>query len=124
MGSPVPIPGSDEAGCLEAGQPTQLWKNLFEISPDAQVVCRLDGTVEQVNPRAAAFLKINLTGSKPVSIFHSLLPPADQRLKEILRNPDVQPDHLNSAAMFAPGASCGLIDIEVAPLGPLHRLVI
>ena len=28
------------------------WKHLFEASADAQMVCRADGMVEQINPRA------------------------------------------------------------------------
>ena len=35
------------------------WKHLFEASADAQVVCRNDGVVEQINPRAARLFHLD-----------------------------------------------------------------
>src|SRR5205814_1131286 len=35
------------------------WKHLFEASADAQVVCRGDGTVEQINPKAARLFHLD-----------------------------------------------------------------
>ena len=124
MGSPVSGSGSAEANDLAAGQLAQLWKNLFEVSPDAQVVCRLDGVVEQVNPRAALLLKLVPRDSDhSACIFDALLPPADQQLKDLLRRLPAHTEVLNFATVIAAGGTRGLTDLEVTPLGPARALI-
>ena len=44
--------------CEAATLPTESWWcGFFNAAPDAHVVCRNDGLVEQVNPRAARSLR-------------------------------------------------------------------
>jgi two-component system, cell cycle sensor histidine kinase and response regulator CckA len=125
MGSPESIIGSAGANNLASDQLAQLWKNLFDASPDAQVVCRADGATERINLRAARLLKLaSAERDRGICLFDALLPPADLRLKDLLRRLTSQPDVLHSVTVIAPGGTCGLIDLEVTPLELGQALIV
>src|SRR5262245_22707666 len=100
MGSPESITRSAGSDDLASDQLAQLWKNLFDASPDAQVVCRADGSTERINPRAARLLKLtSAERDRSRCIFDALLPPADQKLKEILLRLTHQQEVLHSVTV-------------------------
>lgn len=108
---PVLAGGSRSAVSALAGQ---WWKSFFDSSEDALVVCRRDGAVEQINPRALRFFKIKpATLVDGVCIFNLLSPPADRKLREILQREESRPDTLHS---IVAGAPRGLADLEITPL--------
>src|SRR5436190_9842034 len=125
MGLRDSIAGSAGANNLASDQLAQLWKNLFDASPDAQVVCRADGTTDRISPRAARLLKLTSTErDRGICLFDVLLPPSDQKLKTILDQLDHQADVLHSVTVIAPGGTCGLIDLELTPLEQRRALIV
>src|SRR5262245_27125400 len=125
MGSPESITGSAGECSPASDQLAQLWKNLFDASPDAQAVCRTDGTTERVNPRAARLLKLTSPErDRGICLFDALLPPADQTLKDLLLQLTNHPEVLHSVTVIAPGGTCGLIDLEITPLESGRALIV
>jgi PAS domain S-box-containing protein len=104
--------------------PELWWRSFFESSEDAQIVCRSDGLVVKINPKAARLLKVNRAAAEgDFSLFEVLAPPADQKLRELLRRGCVRPDALHSVALLMGGRQNGMADLELAPLDENHTLV-
>src|ERR1700742_3699852 len=94
------------------------WKRLFEASADAQMVCRQDGMVEQINPRAARLFSLNPARDEgSFSIFKVLAPPADEKLAMIWERGLARPDTLHSVSTSGASESHSLVDLELVPLG-------
>jgi PAS domain S-box-containing protein len=99
------------------------WRNFFESSEDAQLVCRSDGLVVEINPKAARLLKMGRAAEGEFSVLDVLMPPADQRLRESLRRGCIRPGAMHSVALLAGGQQTGVADLELAPLDEHHTLV-
>ena len=64
------------------------WWTLFNVSEDAQIVCRADGTVQHINPKAAQMFKLKLDLGRRRFFHFKILPlPANQKLERLLKNP-------------------------------------
>ncbi|MBC8095884.1 MAG: PAS domain S-box protein [Akkermansiaceae bacterium] len=125
MEAPVSMYRSAEDNDLTPDQLTHLWKNLFDSSQDAQIICRADGMVEKVNPRAIRLLRLNSPEEKVGSaIFNLLRPPADQKVREILQRRRPQPEVLYSMSLGVAGDISGPIDLEITPLDHGRFLVV
>jgi PAS domain S-box-containing protein len=94
-----------------------LWKSLFDAFPDAQVICRADGTIEHLNAQAAAQFKAALSQAAATPrIFDLLQPPADQKVRELFQRQPATPDLLYAVTVALPGMSLGPVDLEITPL--------
>ena len=102
----------------------QWWRSFFESSEDARVVCRSDGLVVKINPKAARLLKLDHTAIEGhFCIFDVLLPPAGSKLHEALGNGRVRTDTLHSVIIMTEGRQSGMTDLELVPLDLNHTLV-
>ena len=102
----------------------QWWRSLFESSEDAQVVCRSDGLVVKMNPKAARLFKMDRAAAKTdFSVFDFLLPSADDKLRESLQRGCIRTDGLHSVVLLAGGRQTGMADLELAPLDEHHTLI-
>lgn len=125
MGATVGIPASAKSNRLSPESLAQLWKNLFEGSPDAQAVCRLDGTIEHLNSRGARLIKLDAAAvPEDARIFDFLLYPGSQRLKEALERQPLQGETIHSVVILADGTPCGQIDVEVNAVEPGRAVVV
>ncbi len=104
--------------------PEKWWRNFFETSEDAQVVCRSDGLAVKINPKAARLLKVDRARAEgDFCVLNILVSPADQKLRESLQRGCIRPDALHSVALLAGGRQIGMSDLELAPLDEDHTLV-
>ena len=103
---------------------SRWWKTLFEASEDAQVVCRTDGVVEQINPRAARLLKLQPeTANGSFCLFTALSSPADQKLRTALGSVPERAGAIHSVTTLVDRAPRTLVDLEIVPLGDGYTLV-
>jgi PAS domain-containing protein len=93
------------------------WKRLFEASPDAQVVCRPDGGLETINPRAARLFNLDPACAEGISVFRLLSPPADEKLAGIWERGLTRADTLHSVSISKGGSQHSLVDLDLVPLG-------
>lgn len=106
------------------GAAGQWWENFFNASPEAQIVCRRDGIVEHINPRAA--LRFELAPAATVgvfSIFKLLSAPSDRKLAQILQAEHPGADTLHSVSARGDGMPGALMDLEIIPLDQDSLLV-
>ncbi len=104
--------------------PGRWWRNFFESSEDAQVVCDAEGLAVKINPKAARILKLDRsTMEGRFSVFDILQSPADQKLRDTLRHGCIRPEALHSVALMAGDRQNGLVDLELAALDEKHTLV-
>ncbi len=100
------------------------WRNFFESSEDAQVVCNADGLAVKINPRAARLLKLDGAAAEGnCSLFDVLLPPAGPKLREAIRSGRTRSDTLHSVILLAGDRQSGMMDLELVPLDEHHTLV-
>jgi len=105
--------------------PEQWWRNFFESSEDAQIVCRSDGIMREINPKAARLLKLDRNAKEAnYCICDMLLAPAGESLRETLRHGCGRSDTLHSVSIMAGGRLAGMADRELASLDDRHTLVI
>jgi PAS domain S-box-containing protein len=100
------------------------WQNFFNASDDAQIVCRKDGTILHVNPKAARRFRLEpgLDG-RFISIFKLLVAPAGRKLAQTLINPGKLSVALHSIITQLDGRPHALVDLEVVPLAAETSLV-
>ena len=93
------------------------WWSLFNASQDAQMICRPDGTVEHLNPRASRLFKFESEPAGAGLSIHKILPPeANQRLGWILQNLSASAETIKAVKIaLADGASLTM-DLEIIPL--------
>jgi PAS domain S-box-containing protein len=93
------------------------WKRLFEASGDAQVVCRANGIVEQINPKAARLFNLDPARDQgSFSVFRILAAPADQKLADIWERGLTRPDTLHSVSISRRAEPHSLVDLDLLPL--------
>ena len=94
------------------------WKHLFEASADAQVVCRSDGIVEQINPKAARLFHLDPALDDGVfSVYKILSQPAIEKLEEIWQRGLTRTGNIHSVRIPRAGGLHSLVDLELVPLG-------
>ena len=99
-------------------QSGRWWKHLFEASADAQVVCRDDGTVEQINPRAARLFHLDRARDEgTLSVFKIVSAPAAEKLESIWQRGLTRADNLHSVSIPRTGGMHSFVDLELVPLG-------
>jgi len=125
MLTPAAIPDQSGEGLLESRPYLELWwRSFFESSEDAQVVCRSDGLVVKINPKASRLLKLDRSAAEEhFSIFEVLLSPAASKLRETLRHANARSDTLHSVGILAGGRQSGMADLELVPLDKNHTLL-
>lgn len=113
--------GGEVATSLPVGR---WWEGFFSAAEDAHVVCRTDGVIVRINPRAARMLKLApALAEGNLSIFDSLAPPADRKLAEVLQRGLLHPETLHTVTTVLNGRPNGLVDLEITPLDGDHTLV-
>ena len=107
---------------VEAEAPEQeatglWWWSLFNSADSAQMVCRADGNIQHINPKATRTFKLKTEpdGSE-FSIYKILPAPAVQKLKRILRNRPSAAETIPSVLMVLDDASSLMMDLEIIPL--------
>ena len=94
------------------------WKHLFEASADAQVVCRSDSTVEQINPKAARLFHLDPARDEGAfSVYKILSQPAVEKLAEIWQRGLTRAVNIHSVRIPRAGGLHSLVDLELVPLG-------
>src|SRR6185437_3093741 len=94
------------------------WKSLFEASSDAQLVCRDNGLVEQINSRAVRLFNLNpLRDEGSLSVLNLLAAPADKKLSQIWERGLTRASHLHSVGLASNTSPYSLVDLELVPLG-------
>src|SRR6185312_17400554 len=100
------------------------WKHLFEASADAQVVCRSDGVVEQINPRAERLFHLDRARDEgSFSVFKIVSAPAGEKLKAIWQRGLTRGDNIHSVSIPRTGGMHSFVDLELVPLGGDHTLL-
>ncbi len=103
---------------------TQWWHSFFESSEDAQVICRSDGVVTRMNPRAAQLLKLKREVMEGhFCLFNMLMPPAGQKLLAAFHHHHRHSRVLHSVGIFVEGKQHSLADLELTVLDESHTLV-
>lgn len=125
MDASISTAGSAEETALGPKQLAQLWQKLFEASQDAQVICRVDGFLEHINPRAVRLLKLNSADDLfTPTLFDLLQSPANEKTTNILRRRKPQPEVLYSVSLILAGEPFGPIDLEITPLEERRFLIV
>ncbi len=94
------------------------WKHLFEASADAQVVCRDDGTIETINPKAARLFHLDRARDEgSLSVFKIVSTPAADKLESIWQRGLTRADNLHSVSIPRSGGMHSFVDLELVPLG-------
>jgi two-component system cell cycle sensor histidine kinase/response regulator CckA len=100
------------------------WKHLFEASTDAQVVCRSDGIVEQLNPKASRLFHLDRARDEgSFSVFNIVSRPADVKLAALLTRGVARAENLHSVRIPRAGGLHSFVDVELVPLGDGHTLL-
>ncbi len=94
------------------------WKHLFEASADAQIVCRSDGVVEQINPKAARLFHLNPARDEgSLSVFKILSEPAAEKLAMIWERGLPRAENIHTVKISRANGLHSLNDLELVPLG-------
>lgn len=100
------------------------WVNLFNASDDAQMVCRTDGIVQHINPKAARLFKLDpAQAAGSVSIYDLLASPPDGKLGQSLQCRQPHRDRLNTVMICQDGVN-SLMDLEAVALDGGFSLLI
>jgi two-component system cell cycle sensor histidine kinase/response regulator CckA len=100
------------------------WKHLFEASADAQVVCRNDGIVEQINAKAARLFHLEPARDEgSFSIFKILSEPAIEKLTAIWQRGLERAGNIHSVSIPRAGGLHSFVDLELVPLGDNFTLL-
>lgn len=100
------------------------WKGFFEASEDAQVICRTNGLVEQLNPGAARLFRVSpveVEGRCPV--FNFISPAVHRKLKAVLARPSARFQSLHGVLTLAAGTPRRLTDLEITMLPDGYALL-
>jgi PAS domain S-box-containing protein len=106
----------------ERDSTARWWRSVFNAAQDAQIVCRADGTVQYINPKAAQFFKLEAEKAE-FSIYDVLPLAVKQKLERLLRHHSARQETINSVTITTPEISNALMDLEVITLGGDSTLV-
>ena len=100
-----------------AAAPATWWWSLFNAADSAQMVCRLDGTAQHINPKAMRVFKLKPEpDGNDFSIYKLLPAPVGQKLGWILRNRPGSTETLPSVLVVIDYTTSSLMDLEIVPL--------
>lgn len=106
------------------GDAANWWENFFYSSEDAQIVCRIDGVAQHINPKAAQRFKLKPeTDDGTLSIFKLLSAPSDLKLAGLLKKNNSGSATLSSVIIQRAGAPYSLMDLQVTSLGDGYSLI-
>ena len=98
---------------------------LFDESEDAQLTCRANGEIVEVNKKAVQLLAIDRsTASKAHSVFEFLTPSTTGKFLDSLGQGIQRQQTLNSVTLVREGQPCLLTDLRILPLDSHHTLII
>jgi len=86
------------------------------------MVCRHDGQVEFLNPRAVRLLKA--ADAAALNLFNIVSAAAEKHIRQLTARSFPQPEMLYSVLIATGGASCSPIDLELTPLEDGRLLVV
>jgi len=93
------------------------WLSLFNASPDAQVICRADGSVQHANPRAQRLFKLPSAPVEAGLFLHQTLPPvANEILESLLQSPEADPQHRKGLKLLLVDGTSLIMDLDFVPL--------
>ena len=93
------------------------WLSIFNASPDAQVICRADGSIQHANPRAQRLFKFPPTPAEGGLFIHPLLPPAaTQILDSLLLTPGADSQHRKGLKLLLDDGTSLIMDLDFIPL--------
>jgi len=93
------------------------WWSLFNASQDAQLICRPDGTVEHLNPRASRLFKFESEPDGAGLSINKILPPTvSQRLGWILQNLSAPAETIKAVKIALADGTSLTMDLEIIPL--------
>jgi len=108
----------------DADNSANWWQNFFNASDDAQVVCRRDGTVLHVNPKAARRFRLKpAADGKYAPILKLFVPPAGRKISQALASQTTFPVSLHSIITQLDGRPHALVDLEIVPLGAATSVI-
>lgn len=123
MDAPVSTPGSAEESGFQPDSSGQLWRNLFDASQDAQVVCASDGVIQHANQRALRLLKLKQPAGG-LGLLRFFTGSAAQKAAEYFARRVPQPEVAYSAAVCIDGEHSDPLDVEFSPLPNGGSLVV
>jgi len=103
-----------DLSAVPAAPHSAWWRHLFVDSDDAQLVCHRDGTVCEVNRRAAQVFGV----TNGISLFHStmLAPGAASQLREALGRGTDRTETVGTVGITCVEGACLVADLQLMPL--------
>jgi PAS domain S-box-containing protein len=93
------------------------WAAMFNASPDPQVICRADGSVQHANPKAQHLFRFPSAPPAATVFIHQVLPAAAiQILDSILQNPAADPRHGKEIKVALVDGAGLIMDLDFIPL--------
>ena len=91
------------------------WRLFFDNSVDALLVCRVDGTIEEANPRAIHMLAL-VEGALCPSLFDSLAPVSARLVAEKLKAARGRQETVTGVRMIVRESVPQIVDLQITPL--------
>ncbi|HEY9175957.1 MAG TPA: PAS domain S-box protein [Verrucomicrobiae bacterium] len=108
----TPLPDADFLS--DAPPYADWWKSFFEVSEDAQVVCRADGLILYINPSAARLFRLSPDQAEGrASIYHGVTPLVHKKLQAALGPHRARFQLLHGVLTVAEGTPRRLTDLEI-----------
>jgi two-component system cell cycle sensor histidine kinase/response regulator CckA len=112
---------SVQSGLSKRESIDRWWWSLFNAASDAQMICRADGAVEYLNPRASRLFKLETEpGGAPretgFSIHKVLSEAVTQKLGWILQNRSAPVEIIKAVKVSLDERASSLMDLEIIPL--------
>ena len=99
----------------------EWWKAVFIESPEPQVICRRDGSIEEFNKAAARWLVDGSAFDPESAIFQLFSASTADRLKTILSRGET--GSMSGVSLLVDGQLSTVVNVVVVPLGGDHSLV-
>ncbi|HWY31069.1 MAG TPA: PAS domain S-box protein, partial [Candidatus Acidoferrum sp.] len=93
------------------------WAAMFNASPDPQVICQADGSVQRANSKAQHLFRFPSTPPEATVFIHQVLPPAAMQIFDSARqNPAADPQHGKGIKVASADGSGLIMDLDFIPL--------
>jgi len=98
------------------------WRRFFDHSEDALLVCRLEGTIEEANPRAIHLLALPDNALCP-TLFDFIAPTSTRAVAERLRQVASRQETVPGVRLVVRAAAPQRVDLQITPLDEGFALV-
>lgn len=98
------------------------WRQFFDLSEDALLVCRVDGTIEEANPRAILLLALPEDAVCP-TLFECVAPTSRGVVTETLKCAIDRQESAPGVRLMGRPSAPHLVDLQITPLGEGLALV-